>query len=421
MFVPRAVRLKGVKEPPRPRLSKPPAESQISKDDTNSRDGLVEAMGDTSMDSPTPQQDLASNARAPSRGPRFTIKPVTPEYISQLAAGIELIFTDYAHQEEERSRWLKNRYRVVDGDENYIHLAAILEHPYISKLKPEATQILLKQALRDHPSDILELSRNEYYVRRRPSTNPLPFVPSTSFEIVDDDGLSFWDQRTIYVEPHLRNMCPTPARVAQWLTEHGQLKPKWLPVQAVHTLWNSCAFVVLSGNVMHEGTWNKWREAGKPNDWKIMTKVEHTKRTAEYLALLEKENPKGMRRDQNDTSKLPPIARPATLPIAFNPLPEDTAINTGGKKKRKRRKPGNPSNDVVDDEQPQVVNIKETSNKLDTGMAGAPEEQKDTVQPAANKKKRKRRKSGRANNVDDTATDVAAPIDHDGPSKKRRT
>lgn len=246
-------------------------------------------------------------------------------------------------------------------------------------------------------------------------------MPPNSFEIVDDDGLSFWDQRTIYVEPHLRNMCPTPARVAQRLTEHGQLKPKWLPVQAVHTLWNSCAFVVLSGNVMHEGTWNKWREADKPDDWKIMTKVEHTKRTAEYLALLEKENPKGMRRNHHDISKLPPIARPATLPMAFRPRPEDTAINAGGKKKRKRRKPGNPSNDAVDDTQPEAMELHETSQKLEADMAVPPEEQKDTVEPAANKKKRKRRKSGRANNVDDTATDVATPIDHNGPSKKRRT
>ena len=156
-----------------------------------------------------------------------------------------------------------------------------------------------------------------------------------------------------------------------------------------------------------------------------MSKVEHTKRTAEYLALLEKENPKGARGNREDTSKLPPIARPATLPMAFDPLPEDTAINAGGKKKRKRRKPGNPSNDVVVDEQPEVMKVEETRNKLDTGMAGAPGEQEDkqedTVEPATNKKKRKRRKSGRANNVDDTATDVAAPIDHDSPSKKRRT
>jgi hypothetical protein len=139
MFVPRAVRLKGVKEPPRPRLSKPPAESQISKDDTNSRDGLVEAMGDASMDSPTPQQGVAS------------------EYISQLAAGIELIFTDYAHQEEDRSRWLKNRYRLVDGDANCeIHMTCacyvgvLIGHRYTSDCDPR-TPLHLEAEARSHP------------------------------------------------------------------------------------------------------------------------------------------------------------------------------------------------------------------------------------------------------------------------------
>ncbi|KAF1929223.1 uncharacterized protein M421DRAFT_134645 [Didymella exigua CBS 183.55] len=417
MFIPRAVRLKGVKESIRPKVSKPSAESQTGKDSTNSKDGLVEATSDTSMNSPAPQQDTASDAPAPTRGPRFTTKPITAEYIAQLAAGIELIFTDYAHQENERSRWLKNRYRVVDGEENYIHLTAILQHPYISKLKPEATQILLKQALHDHPSGILELSRNKYYVRRRPSTNPLPFVPKDSFEIVDDDGLSFWDQRTIYVEPHLHNICPTPARVAQWLTEHGQLKQKWLPIQAVHTLWNSCAFVVLSGNVMHEGAWNKWREAGKPEDWKIMTKVEHTRRTAEYRALLEQENPRGMRRNQEDDSKLPPIARSATLPMAFEPLPKDTAVKSEGKKKRKRRKPGKAGDETVNVEQAKITRAQGASNEPDAGMADASEEQPHAAEPATSKKKRKRRKSGRANDVDDT---VAAPAKDDSPRKKRR-
>ncbi|KAJ4335141.1 hypothetical protein N0V95_008983 [Ascochyta clinopodiicola] len=373
-------------------------------------------MGETSMNSPAPQQDTASGAAAPARGPRFTTRPVTPEYIAQLAAGIELIFTDYAHQEEERSRWLKNRYRAIDGEKD-----SILEHTNISKLKPEATQILLRQALHDHPSAILELSQNEYYVRRRPSTNPLPFVPPNSFEIVDDDGLSFWDQRTIYVEPHLRSICTTPARVAQWLTEHGQLKPKWLPIQAVHTLWNSCAFVVLSGNVMHNGTWNKWREAGKPEDWKIMTKVEHTKRTAEYLALLEQENPRGMRKISQGTSQLPPIAKPATLPIAFKPLPEDECIKVEGKKKRKRRKPTKSSDHVGHDgddggETGDQLNQQEV-DMPDARPADAPNDAQQEVVAPSNKKKRKRRKPGSRVETDDQSAAVEAD---NAPSKKRR-
>lgn len=37
---------------------------------------------------------------------------------------------------------------------------------------------------------------------------------------------------------------------------------------------------------MHEGPWEKWRATEKPEDWKVMTKVEHTKRTEEYAALV---------------------------------------------------------------------------------------------------------------------------------------
>jgi hypothetical protein len=170
-----------------------------------------------------------------------------------------------------------------------IHLSAILEHPTISTLKPEATQILLQQALKEHPSDSLELSQNGYYIRRRPSTYPLRFIPQNSFEMVDDHGLGFWDQRTIYVEPHTRDLCKTPARVAYWLKEHGHMKEKWLPIQAVHTLYNSCALVVLSGNVTHQDVWEKWRGLEQPEEWKILTKVEHTKRTDEYVRLQRKE------------------------------------------------------------------------------------------------------------------------------------
>jgi len=247
----------------------------------------------------------------------------------------------------------------------------------------------------------------------------LPFVPRNSFEVVDDDGLGFWDQRTIYVEPHLRNICPAPARVAQWLTEHGQLKPKWLPIQAVHMLWNSCAFVMLSGNVMHNDTWSKWRETGKPDDWKVMTKVEHTKRTAEYLALLEQENPRGMRKTTQNTNQLPPIARPAALPIAFKPLPESVSIKVEGKKKRKRRKPTKSSDHTghAGGKAEDQVNEQE-ADMPDARMADAPSDaQQEVVAASNNKKKRKRRKPGAHVETDDNTAAVEAD---EAPTKKQR-
>jgi hypothetical protein len=115
MFVPRALRLKGVKEKPRPKTTKAPSAPAASKGDHD--DELVEAMQNTSTKSPTYQPEQ-TDPKAIKRGPRFTTKPITPEYIAQLAAGIELIFSDYAHQEEGRAKGLRDHYRTVDEEEN---------------------------------------------------------------------------------------------------------------------------------------------------------------------------------------------------------------------------------------------------------------------------------------------------------------
>lgn len=119
MFVPRALRLKGVREPQRPQAAKTPAEPPADRMEISSQDALVEAMERTRTDtaSPAPPHEHI-NPKATNRGPRFTSKPVTPEYLAQLAAGIELIFTDYAHQEKTRAKWLQSRYRTVDGEDN---------------------------------------------------------------------------------------------------------------------------------------------------------------------------------------------------------------------------------------------------------------------------------------------------------------
>jgi hypothetical protein len=232
-----------------------------------------------------------------------------------------------------------------------VHLTAILENINISTMKPEATQILLQQALREHPSKLLELSSNGYYVRRKPSSYPPKYLPHNSFDEVNDDGVSFWDQRTIYVEPHLRNLCQTPAKVAHWLKEYGEVRSNWLPIQAVHMLYNSCAFVVLSGSVMHEEVWSKWRAADKPENWKIMTKVEHTKRTAEYVALLQKTNSKTTRKTAEDTTAaLPPIARPAVLAPAVEVVPEYKEGPAQPKAKRKRNRKKNTKADAADED-----------------------------------------------------------------------
>ena len=99
---------------------------------------------------------------------------------------------------------------------------------------------------------------------------------------------------------------------------------------------------------MHDDVWQKWREADKPENWKIMTKVEHTKRTAEYVALLETQNPRGMRKNKINESELPAIARPAVLPMAVEIAP--VAEQRPAKSKRKRRKPKRSGKPTGEDE-----------------------------------------------------------------------
>lgn len=288
MFVPRALRLKGVKEAQKHETDK---SNRGAQDSTSAPQyGPIESMQKANTSSTAAFLAPAQrDQKAPAIISELSKAPTSAssEYLAQLIAGIELIFTDYAHQDEDGAKWLQERHRTIDSEDRYVHLTAILSHPNIATLKPQATQMLLRQAMKEMSCQTLELSGNGCYIRRRPSTYPASFVPVDSFHVVDDDGLGFWDQRTIYVEPHIRHMCKTPAKVAHWLKEHGKLKGKWLPVQAVHTLYNSCAFVVLSGNVLHEDQWRKWRAAEKPDDWRIMTKVENLKRTAEYVALKE--------------------------------------------------------------------------------------------------------------------------------------
>jgi hypothetical protein len=112
MFVPRALRLKGVRET-KPKPSKPPPEVTQRRQD----EALVDAMQGISTNSPTPQEEQIEPKAIPRGGPKFTVKAVTPEYLSQLVVGMELIFSDYAHREEVRADWLQQRYRTVDEGE----------------------------------------------------------------------------------------------------------------------------------------------------------------------------------------------------------------------------------------------------------------------------------------------------------------
>lgn len=107
---------------------------------------------------------------------------------------------------------------------------------------------------------------------------------------------------------------------------------------------------------MHNDVWQKWKDVNKPDDWKTMTKVEHTKRTAEYVAILEKQNPKGMRKIQINDSELPAIARPAVLRMDVETVPQYSEATEKTKGKRKRKKKTNKFGLLKDDVQANISN-----------------------------------------------------------------
>ena len=116
MFVPRALRLKGLREPSRCNATKGIPTRIADSTDARDEGAPVQPTEKTNTASSISQvESVNSKTRDPS--PNLTANPVKPEYLAQVAAGIELIFTDYAHQESERAKWLQDRYRAIDAEE----------------------------------------------------------------------------------------------------------------------------------------------------------------------------------------------------------------------------------------------------------------------------------------------------------------
>lgn len=110
MFIPRAVRLKGT-------TSKPKTLTHVESINSDT--------GNTASPQPQPEDLVSIPNPEPPAGPKnatSTTKKAAvatafkPDYLGQLLCGIELIFTDYAHQDPDGSKWLQTHYRHVDGE-----------------------------------------------------------------------------------------------------------------------------------------------------------------------------------------------------------------------------------------------------------------------------------------------------------------
>ncbi|PSN69039.1 hypothetical protein BS50DRAFT_675278 [Corynespora cassiicola Philippines] len=281
MFVPRVLRLKRPHESP--------------ECDHNGTHVPMERPADG------PEKDVVRVAgfdnatRIHAQDAQLSASGMSSDYLAQVAVGIELLFTDFALQDEKNAAWLASLYRVVEGEMNFVHLSNFVHHPSLATIDPAVTQKSLQQAIKEYGSKYLEMSRDTYYVRRSPNTYPLPFIPANAISVVNEKGLDFWSERTIYVETHARSKkwAKCAPKIAQWLQSHGELRNKWLPIQTVRILDSGGALITLSGNVTHQDIWQKWAKKGKPNGWTLMTKIEYDRRTKEHIKVRQGERSRG--------------------------------------------------------------------------------------------------------------------------------
>ncbi|KAI9813542.1 MAG: hypothetical protein M1832_006273 [Thelocarpon impressellum] len=194
---------------------------------------------------------LQFTPKSTSSGPRNTGVAPSVNYNAELVCGLDLIL--YQDGGWEAKEWLKERERIVDGKDGYIHLSAFLEHPVFARTKPTPTQKTLQRSFQVRPSKYFEPSPDGYYIRR-----------------LHTDQLSpDRDSRTIYVEPHLSSLAANPPALIHHLVQNSKMTAELYPVRGIESRHQAWAFITFSGRVDQELATAKdmW-----PADWIVMTK-----------------------------------------------------------------------------------------------------------------------------------------------------
>ncbi|PWW78404.1 hypothetical protein C7212DRAFT_357053 [Tuber magnatum] len=203
---------------------------------------------------------------------------IDPTLAKEMVMTLEILFSDYGI-ESGPPEWFSARMRSVEGESDFIHLSALLDCPLLAEMKPKPSQMTFRKALTQCPPDLLQLSKDRYYIRRRHEY--LPSSKSPARHQKDLDG------STIYIEPHVTGITLNPGRVARMLSQSAMPR-KYLPVQFVEAGDTAWAFVILSTAVSHEDAENQelW-----PRGWIVMTKHEWIRRDEEYQQLRRRRRP----------------------------------------------------------------------------------------------------------------------------------
>ncbi|KAI9887470.1 MAG: hypothetical protein M1823_000728 [Watsoniomyces obsoletus] len=180
-------------------------------------------------------------------------------YYEEVLVGLDLVLSEYQYQDEVASPWLRAR----EGEGGYIHLTGILGHPLFGGMTPALTQRAVRDAFRVSSSEVVELSPDGQYIRRRVPIDQGPTTTTTRG----------WDAQSIFVEPHHSGLARNPLKLAHHLLHHSKGIPgSLLPIQRVWWRHHTWAEVTFSGPIPEEmekgGMMGEWKW---PEGWFVLS------------------------------------------------------------------------------------------------------------------------------------------------------
>ncbi|KAA8908648.1 hypothetical protein FN846DRAFT_906074 [Sphaerosporella brunnea] len=200
-------------------------------------------------------------SKSPTLNPTTTTTTTVTAIDIGTAKAIVLVLEQLFSSENPHTEWLEQRMREVDGHDDYVHLAAVIECPYLSQHKPTLSQVVVRRALEAAPSEILQKSADGYHLRLTSSVKRSALLES----------------HTVYIEPSISNATRAPGRLA--LELQNTLPKILLPVRYTTNTARSWALLTLSSGVTEEHTNNPslW-----PSGWIVLPQQEWKRRDALY-------------------------------------------------------------------------------------------------------------------------------------------
>ncbi|KAL7266783.1 hypothetical protein RUND412_010654 [Rhizina undulata] len=216
---------------------------------------------------PPPKNISLAPKEAPEAAANGGIDLIAAE---ELVLALEILFSTYGLLRGKWTGYLKERMRSLEGLNDWVHLSALVECPFLYEAmrKKEVSQVELMRAMKKVPSEILELSEDNYHVRRRSKLDE-------KLENVKD-----LEVYTVYIEPQITKVTTHPGKLARFMTQ-SSLPRRLFPIQNVEGPEKEYGFITFSSEVSQKEIEGELRDLW-PENWIVMSKAEWLRRDTLY-------------------------------------------------------------------------------------------------------------------------------------------